>query len=120
MPALPADIAAASRAARIETRVDAAMKARYPNARDGSATPATGFFDLAANAVTALAQRAALIGGERRRFKVTVEGLHWPSPEAGMPTVMLIDPEQGVADAALVSRIELDANSEQTIYEVMA
>ncbi|HVJ01923.1 MAG TPA: hypothetical protein VM662_07040 [Sphingomonas sp.] len=119
MTALPADIAAGSRAARIEIQSDSSIKARYPGARDGSDDPAEGFFDASADAVTALTARGALIGTERRRFKVVVAELIWPDPAAGLPTVQLIDPEQGVNAPGLITRIELNLDEEQTIYEVM-
>lgn len=119
MTALPADIAAGSRGAQIELLATAAIKTRYPGARDGSEAPAEGFFDVAADAVTALVARGALVGTERRRFKVVVAELIWPDPAVGIPTVTLIDPEQGVSASAMVSRIELNTEEELTIYEVM-
>ncbi|MCP3732006.1 hypothetical protein M9978_16395 [Sphingomonas sp. MG17] len=120
MPALPADIAAGTRSARIETWSDPDMKTRYPNARDGSETPSPAYFDSAANAVTALVARGALIGVERRRFKVVVDQLVIPHPELGMPTVTLRDTEQAVDAPAIVCRVECQPETEQTIYEVMA
>lgn len=119
MPALTADIAAGTRPAKIETWTDAAIQARYPNARDASERPAEGFFDSAANAVTALTQRGALIGAERRRFKVVIGEPWFPDPKSGIPTVTLIDPEQKVNAAGMVSRIEVNLESETTIFEVI-
>ncbi len=121
MAVLSDDIDAATRAARIEAWSDAAIQTRYPRARDGSKDPAQGFFDDAANAVTAIVARGALIGAERRRFKVVVNALIWPDPGTeGVPTVTLVDPEQGVSAPALVCRVEVDPESESTLYEVMA
>ncbi len=119
MPATAADIAAGTRPAQIESWSSATMKSRYPNARDGSQSPAEGFFDSAANAVTAITARGALLGTERRRFQVVVNDLIWPTPELGLPTVILNDPEQGVSAVALVSRVEVDLEDEVTNYEVM-
>ena len=119
MPALPEDIAAGTRPARVETRSDAAIKARYARARDGSEAPAEGFFDAAADAVTALIARAGLIGTERRRFKVVVDELIWPAPGAGLPTVTLIDPEHQVSAPALVARVAVSLEDETTTFEVM-
>jgi hypothetical protein len=119
MPATAADIAAGTRAAQIETWSDAAIQTRYPRARDGSQSPAEGYFDSASDADTAIAARGALIGVERRRFSVIAEGLQWPTPGAGMITVTLIDPEQSVNAAAMVCRIELDLEADRTTYEVM-
>lgn len=119
MPALTADIAAGTRAAKIETWTDAAIQARYPNARDASEQPAEGLFDASANAVTAITQRGALIGTERRRFKVTVAEPWFPDPKTGIPTVTLIDPEQNVSAPAMVSRLEVNFENQQTIFEVL-
>lgn len=118
MPALIADIAAGTRPAQIESWQDAAVKARYPNARDGSKDAAEGFFDDAANAITAITARGALLGTERRRFRVLVDELWWPNPAAGIPTVTLIDPEQSVNAAGLVSRVEVNLEAESTLFEV--
>ena len=118
MPATPADIAAGTRAAQVETWTSAPIKTRYPNARDGSEQPAEGFFDNAADAAAAIAQRGALVGTERRRFAVEAEGLHWPDPAAGLPAVTLIDPEHAVNGTGLTARIELSLEDETTRYEV--
>ena len=118
MPALVTDIAAGIRAAQIETVSDAAIQARYPSARDGSEDPAEGLFDAAADAVTALNARKALLGVERRRFRAVAGELVWLDPAAGLPSVALIDPEQALAATGLISRIELDLDDETTTFEV--
>jgi len=118
MPALPADISAGTREAQIETWTSATIKARYARARDNSDAPSDGYFDSAADADTALTARAALIGVERRRFSIVVEGLHWIAPGLGTPTVTLIDPENGVNAAAMVTRVEVDLDAERTTFEV--
>ena len=118
MPATAADIAAASRDAATATWSDPTIAARYPTARDGAAEPATGYFDAIADAQTVAAARGALIGVERRRFTVTVAELIWPTVSTGLPTVRLIDAEQGVDGAFLVARIELDLDAETTTYEL--
>ncbi len=120
MPATIADIAAATRSARIEIVSDPAIHARYPSARDGSQNVPPGFFDTAVDALTALAARAVLIGVERRRFKVVVGELVWLDPVTVMPSVALIDPEQVLAATGLISRIELNLNDETTSFEVFA
>ena len=119
MPALAADIAAGTRPQQLEGWSNTAIRSRYPAARDGSAQPAEGFFHDAANAVTAITQRGALLGVERRRFSVVVQELLWLSPNIGVPTVTLIDPEQGVSSLAMVSRMEVNPEMEQTLFEVM-
>jgi hypothetical protein len=118
MPALPADIGAATRPARIETWSNAAIKSRYPNARDGEGAPAEGMFDLAADAAAALAQRAALIGVERRRLTAVAGEIVWPDPLSGVPSVAATDPEQNVAGTFLAAKIELSLEDETTTYEL--
>lgn len=116
MPADPADIGPALRAASIQTWSDPAIQTRYPSARDGSLEPADGLFDDPADAAAALAQRAALIGVERRRFVIVADGPHWPA--AGAQTVTVSDPEQAVSGPFLVAKIELRLDEETTVYEV--
>lgn len=119
MPALPEDIAAGTRQATVERWQSSTMKARYPSARDGLLAPSEGFFDDPAHAAAAAAQRGALIGTERRRFKAVADGLLWLDPAASFPCVQVIDPEQGVNATGLVSRMEVNLETGQTILEVM-
>lgn len=118
MPALPADIAAASRDVVTATWASAAIAGRYPSARDGSVTPADGYFDAVADAQAVTDARGALIGVERRRFAVVAQHLHWAPVSAGVPQVALVDAEQGVNGGHLVARLELDLEAETTSYEV--
>jgi hypothetical protein len=118
MPAEVADIAAAIRPARVESWSDAAVKTRYPNARDGQAAPAEGFFDSAANAVTVITARAALFGTERRRFIPSVQDLLWPDLLTGIPVIALVDAEQQANGNHIPARIELSLEDETTSYEV--
>ncbi|RYD54648.1 MAG: hypothetical protein EOP60_07170 [Sphingomonadales bacterium] len=119
MVALPADIAAGTRAALIETWANPTIKARYLRARDGSEEPAEGFFDASADAESALVQRAGLLGTERRRFAVSASDLLWPVPGLAVPTFTLRDPSQGVDGLALACRIEINLELESTEIEVM-
>lgn len=118
MPALTADIAAGTRLATIVTWQDAAIAARYPSARDGSGDPAIGWFDSAADAQAVINQRGSLIGTERRAFAVITDGLSWPGAVPAGLTRTLVDSEHGVNGPFLVSRIELDLNSETTAEEL--
>lgn len=118
MPALPADIAAATREAAISTWSDPAIAARYPAARDGSVTPAAGYCDSAIDADTVIKARGALIGVERRRFAVTVQDLAWPDPTTGIPTALLVDLEQRANGAFLMARVELDLEAETSSFEL--
>jgi hypothetical protein len=119
MPATTTDIVAGTRRAKIETWSSATIKVRYPSARDGGAEPAEGMFDAAADADTALAQRAALFGVERRSFAVEAADIVWPDPTAGLPIAALTDPEQSAAaQKTIVVRIEVDLDAEATSFEV--
>jgi hypothetical protein len=118
MPALVPDIAAALRPATVQTWSDPAVKARYPNARDGRGRPAEGNFDNPADGQTAVNQRGQLFGVERRRFAVEVAELVWPDPANGLPAARLLDPEHAVDAAHLSARIELDLETEASGYEV--
>lgn len=120
MPALVADIAAGTRTARIESVSDAAILARYPRARDGSEQPAEGFFDVALDALTAITARKALLGVERRRFKVVAEGLNWIDPSIEHPSIRLIDSEQALDGTGMITRFELSLEDGTTTYEVFA
>ncbi|MCK0533399.1 hypothetical protein [Sphingobium agri] len=116
MPALPSDIAAALRQQMVVSSQDATIKTRFPSARDGIDAPAEGFFDSAADAATALAQRVALLGTVRRRFVVRVADLVDVTPGT-VPTHRVIDAEQGLDAVMLVSRIEVDLENEQSKVE---
>ena len=116
MPALPADIAAALRQQIVVSNQDVTIRGRFPSARDASAEPAEGFFDSATDATTALTQRASLLGTVRRRFVAVVADV-MDVPGGVIPTHRLIDSEQGVDASALVSRIEVDLENEQSKVE---
>lgn len=118
MPALPEDIGAASRAVAVATWASPAVAARYPSARDGSITPADGYFDAIADAQTVVVARAVLLGTERRRFAAEVHDLLWPTIEAGVPQLRLIDAEQGVDGGFLAARVELDLEAETSTLEL--
>lgn len=118
MPALKDDINAATRDGAVSTWSDSAIVSRYVRARDASGNPADGYFDSASDAATIIAARGALIGVERRRFIVRVEGLISFDPAAALPTVTLIDTEQAANGAFLVTRLELDLENEMTVLEL--
>lgn len=118
MPALPADIGAASRDVALASWNDPAIAQRYPSARDGAAQPADGYFDAIADAQTVINARAALIGTERRRFTADTASLEWPDLSAGLPQAQLIDSEQAAVGNFLVSRIELDLDAETSSLEL--
>lgn len=119
MPALPTDIIRATRRARIVTREDTAIKARFPGAGDQGAAPEPGFFESAADAVTVLEQKAALTGVFRRRFAIVIDGVLLIDPASGIPTFDLVDEELGFAGPVLVTRWRVDLNEERTELEVI-
>ena len=118
MPALTADIAAATRDAVTAFWSSGTIAARYPGARDGSVTPDDGYFDSITDAQTIIDARAALIGTERRRFVVVVQEIIWPDLSTGLPQIRLIDAEQAVDATFIVARIEIDLEAETTTYEL--
>ena len=118
MAALTSDIALAMRRAIVVTDQDAALLARFPNARDGRKAPATGYFDDRTDAASALAVRRVLIGTVRRRFTARVQDEVEPDLDAGLPAWRLVDVEQGVDQVALVGRIEIDEETETTSMEL--
>lgn len=118
MPATPADIAAALRESVTALWSDGSIAARYPSARDGSASPATGYFDSVADAQTVINARGALIGTERRRFTATVVDEVWPDLSAGPPQIQLVDAEQSANVACIVTRLELNLDDGTTTYEL--
>lgn len=115
MTATAADIAAGTRPVAVAKWSSSTIHARYPSARDGSVEPAEGFCDLIADALTAVAQRGALIGVERRRFAVDVAEVLWLTPGQA---VELIDTEQSVSDTFIVMRWEADLENETTRLEL--
>lgn len=119
MPALASDIIRATRRARIVTREDAAIRARFPAARDQAASPEPGFFENAADAASVLAIKAQLTGSFVRRFGVIAGGLVWIDPASGIPNFTLTDSELGVAAPVLLTRWRIDLNAEQTEFEVI-
>lgn len=116
MPALPSDIAAAMRQQMVVSAQDATIKTRFPSARDGSDDPVEGFFDSAADAVTAIGQRVSLLGVVRRRFVVGVNDLVEITPGT-VPTHRVIDAEQGLDASMLLSRLEVDLEQDTTQLE---
>lgn len=118
MPALDADIAAASRDVVTATWSSATIAARYPSARDGSLDPAAGYFDSLTDAQAMANARGALIGTERRRFAVVVEEALAIDPTNGVPQARVIDIEQALDATMLAARVEVDLDQDRTSLEV--
>jgi len=121
MPATAADIAAATRPSGValETQELAALLADYPNARDGLGQPARAFWDSPADAAAVLAERFALLSAQRRRFRLTVDGVETGLlPGGTTPTVAFRAPELAADLACLVARLRFDLEAETTELEL--
>ncbi len=119
MPALPADIVRATRKARVIKREDSAVQTAFPNARDMLDAPQPGFFVDAADATSALVLAADLVGAFRRRFIVSIGDEVEIDPETSVPAWTLVDDESEVNGPVLVTRIEIDDETETTSVEVL-
>lgn len=118
MSALPADVQRATRAARIVTLTDAALRTAYPAARDGLQAPEVGFFESAADAETVLELKASLIGTYRRRFAVAVAGQVEVDPTVAIPGYQLVDNELAADLPVMLARLEVDFENETSAMEV--
>ena len=119
MPATPANIARALRKARVVTLEDPAVRAAFPDARDQVDDPRPGYFELAADAESALRLSADLLGRPRRRFIVRLADEVWLNPAEGVPTWHLADAELEVDAPGLLTRIEIDMEQETTTVELL-
>lgn len=119
MPALVADIQRATRKARVVTLTDTAIQSAYTGARDAIDAPDPGFFETAANASTVLALKQTLIGVFRKRYTVEIADEVWIDPLTAVPTWHLTDTETGVDADVLLTRIEVDLETETTSVEVL-
>lgn len=113
------DINLGTRAQQVQSVEYAAIKARYPNsARDAQIDVPNGYFDVLADADAVLAARGALLGVERRRFAVEVDGVIWFDAQA-YAGVRLIDADLSVDLNCLVARWEVDLDTEITRFELL-
>lgn len=120
MPATAADIAAATRPHVLAEWSSATIKARYPTlARDGGTRLIIGYCDSIADAQTLVNAQGALIGVERRRFVVRIDGLVWIDPSAGVPCATLYDDEQVAAIVCLIARYRVDIQDDATLLELI-
>jgi len=121
MPALPADIDAATRpeGVTLDTQSSSGVLALHPNARDGSTPPTRAFWDggLAASALNGA--RFGLLNAPRRRLRVEVQGLLWALSDAdATPAVTLTDDRLQASGPFLVARAEYDVQRNRTLLEV--
>jgi hypothetical protein len=113
------DINFGTRAQQVQSVEYAAIKARYPNsARDAQSDVPNGYFDVLADADAVLAARGALLGTERRRFAVEVDGIIW-FDALTYPGIRLIDADMSVDLNCLVARWEVDLDTETTRFELL-
>ncbi|MEO1222354.1 MAG: hypothetical protein AAFY42_13595 [Pseudomonadota bacterium] len=119
MAALPADIIRATRRARIVTREDVQIRELFPSAQDQIRAPEPGFFENAEDAETVLGIKAELTGSFRRLFAVSAHGVVEVDPESCVPTFHLTDGELGFDGPVMVTRWQLDLNSERAEIEVI-
>jgi hypothetical protein len=120
MPATAADIAAATRPHVLAEWSSATIKARYPTlARNGGTRLIIGYCDSVADAQTLINGQGALIGVERRRFVVRIDGLVWIDPSAGVPCATLHDDEAVASVVCLITRYRIELNDETTLLELL-
>lgn len=114
-----ADIALGTRAQQVQSVENATIKSRYPNqARDARLDPPNGYFDVLTDADAVLTARQTLLGTERRRFAIEVDGLVWFDALAYVG-VRLVDTDMAVDLTCLVARWEIDLDNEVTRFELL-
>lgn len=121
MPALAADIEAATRpnGVTLDVQANGAVQAAHPNARDGLDQPIRAFWDSPADAAVMCAERLALLEITRRRFRVEVDGVHdIMIGGATTPAVTLVDSVLATSGPFLVTKPAFDFMAERTIVEV--
>lgn len=126
MPATVADIGLATRGEyAFDTQESATIKGRHLGARDTADKPRVSWLDSVSNAGVVNAAAFALVGTERRRFAVPVDGLvgvgagKTLDPSSTTPAVEFVDAELAADLDALVVRVELDLGAERTNLEIL-
>ena len=121
MPALAADVAAATRpnGFSLDVQESAGVLAAYPNARDGADAPALGFWDTLADATALNGDRFALLSAPRRRFRVVVEGIQTALSAGDVtPASTLVASELTASGPFLVARVDYDLETNRTTLEL--
>lgn len=114
-----ADIALGTRAQQVQSIENATIKSRYPNqARDARLDVPNGYFDVLTDADAVLTARGTLLGTERRRFAIEIDGLVW-FDALTYPGVRLVDTDMTVDLTCLVARWEIDLDNEVTRFELL-
>lgn len=123
MPALAADIEAATRAFAYDTQSDAAVLAVHAGARDTGAAPRPANWDSLADAAAVNAAGFAFWKAARQRLAANVDAVLAMTgaldPSALAPTVTLVDAELGINGLFLIADFEIDLDASATALELI-
>lgn len=111
MPATPARIGFIQQEFRRAVSVTAAMRTRYGALARESEDPVPTYFDSEADAQVIADARQALLGTERRRFKVVTKNIDEVlalSFTGDIPVARYVDTERDVDRGMLISEIVVD------------
>lgn len=89
------------------------------NGRDGLRDIDPGFFESAADALTVLGLKGALIASFRRRFTVECQGEVSVDPTTEIPSYQIVDSELAADLPAMLTRYQYDMETETTAMEVL-
>lgn len=121
MPATPSRIGFITREFRTATAgPNATVDALYGNRARDTTEPLETFFDDEADAQAMADERLALLSVTRSLVTVQVQGIATAAdldPSLTLPTVTIIDDEQGRNSAALVFGVSIDMKTERSTLE---
>jgi hypothetical protein len=120
-PASPARVGRIIREFRVVTAgPDTGVVTRYGNLARDTAEPLETFFDSEADAQAMADERLALLSVTRSLVTVQIQGIDTAAdldPSLTLPTVTIIDDEQGRNSAALVFGVSIDMKTERSTLE---
>lgn len=117
MPATPSRIGFITQEYRRAAVQSATIKTRYGNNARQTVDPIPTYFDNTSDALTVATARQALLGTERRRFRVAVNGAgngFALGYIGAAPKVRYTDSERAADQPALVSEISVDLGRDIT------
>lgn len=121
MPATPARIGFITQAFRISTAgPDAAVDALYGSAARDTVEPLETFFDDPADGLAMAVERLALLSVRRSYVTVALDGIDIAASldrTQALPTVRVIDDEQGRNSLALIVGVTIDPNANRATIE---
>ena len=121
MPATPSRIGFITQAFRVSTAgPNTAVETHYGNAARDTTEPLETFFDDPADAQAMVNERLALLSVTRSLVTVQIQGIATAAdidPSLALPTVTIIDDEQGRNSAALVFGVTIDMKTERSTLE---